>query len=185
MDEVQDEHERDLRLTQGATSDESARADEIASAAWRRAFHEAGHAVVALSIGYEVELLSIKESGDLGGHAVIASIDPLIPRHEIQITLAGWIGEWLANDRMPLVSGRESAKGDDASVDALVAGMLVAPQREAVFRAECSAAAERILVERWAAVTAIATELVDHGTIDGVRVQKIVEGFMPSAARAG
>jgi hypothetical protein len=152
--------ESDLRRAQAEIVDETARA------AWRRAIHEAAHAVVAIEYGLELESVSLEASGGLLAHTVIAG--PIDPHLEIQVLLAGELAE-TADNGWALPYGRQSAACDDAMVDALLSEMPVPPKRKDEIRAECLAAAQRIVVGRRDAIQAIAAVLIEEGTIDGAR----------------
>lgn len=137
-----------------------------------KAFHEAGHAVMAHSFGVPVNYLSIEPFGRRLGRAEIAHTDDLSQR--VQIGLAGWLAEWIANDRQPLPNGRESAADDDARIERDLTASGVSQTDATSLLDQCARAAEGGLVSRWTQLQLLATALMSELSMNANRIRTVL-----------
>jgi len=146
----------------------------------RAAFHEAGHAVAAVAVGYRVRELWI--DGDYSGHCGDdhSSQETTTPAGVYRmaiVALAGWIADAINAGRPELIderrreilelicnaAAREIEEEDDEGGDALAVACLLADGRAgdpAELLADANDEAERIVREEWGTIEAVAAELL-------------------------
>lgn len=140
------------------------------------AYHEAGHAVVALSLGRLVQHISILPRQDRLGHCehrkarLGSSADPL--ESEVLIALGGIVAE----ARFTGTYAWDMATTDLLYVRDLVV-QRVGPRRAERLERRLLAKAEHVLAreEHWRAVELIAAELVRRGSISGRAARHLFE----------
>ncbi len=133
------------------------------------AIHEAGHAVVAASLGVPIDYATIvpDEAINTVGHVAFArdmSDDDYLAVHS-----AGLIADAMENGATSR-AGFALAKGDIERCAEFASAL----DRGAARLRGAQSRAGEILREKWAAVTALADRLLDQKTIDGAEVARIV-----------
>lgn len=137
-----------------------------------RAFHEAGHAVLAAQLGADVERVSIVPSPEARSYVKLPAHPGLTPAEEVVVQLAGEEaqrrldgGEWV------VPSDRERAQQllAAAGIDEAQGRQMFADGRER---------AGRLLADTgtWRRVEAVATALLAEGTLEGGRFREVMAG---------
>jgi hypothetical protein len=154
------------------------RVQAILDADRRFAAHEAGHVVIACSLGLKVHSVTI----DGGPHA---AIDPAAElRHRIQVLLGGWLAEWIDNGRQSLDNGRDSAVHDDRRIEEEFDSASIPLADRATIKNECSATADRVLTARWKQVENLKVMLLTFKTLDDIDVRKTLWPYCNPGHRA-
>lgn len=148
------------------------------------AYHEAGHAVVALALGRLVQEISVLPRRDRLGHcqhrkARLRSAADLL-ENEALIALAGVVAE----ARFTGVYAWNMAATDLRYVRDLVV-QRVGPRRAERLERRLIAKAEHVLAQEghWRAVELIAAELVKRGSISGRAARHLFEQGVRDGAR--
>jgi hypothetical protein len=158
-DEILDQIRRDLLATLAGPVAERRAAPR--GPVYRRAVHEAAHAVVARIGGFQPWELSIFPQDRTGGHIVYTAPDrPAPSRQEVD--------RWLAKPLSEAVIARGLA-------------LVLAPtcDRRTVhdyFRA-ARRQAEDLISGNWAAIEALAEELSDPGCMDAASMHALLDGM--------
>ena len=148
----------------------------------REAHHEAGHAVMAHTLGYPITLVSIAR-GKARCEADITS-DDMDREHPVEGTnrrIRYYLGGIVADMRYPLANanGRYSLLGwgQDMVYVWRLAGINAQNLRSSntqIIEEQLHRAA-RLLATRWQAVSVLADELADQGELPGDEVHAIIE----------
>jgi hypothetical protein len=117
------------------------------------AYHESGHACVAVTLGHPVAWAWIS---DVAGRMSYAA--PLGERDQTIILLAGTIAQHRAEPHSPL------GQSDAARLAALPVDR---------YRAE----AERLVTRHWSLIEDVAAALLDHGEVSGFEVEQLSRGM--------
>ena len=153
------------------------------------AYHEAGHAVMAAALGGRIIRVSIEPPEDDGlkrfGESIVSwppSTDAAIYEVELKVSLAGPVAELLyRSEQMPIESVPEFAA--DWQRIAESATLLKTTRREQL---QLIAKAEfwvRDLFNRtrnWAAVGAVADELLAHYTLENEQLEEAISFWIDS-----
>jgi hypothetical protein len=137
-----------------------------------RAFHEAGHAVLAAQFGVEIERVSIVPIPEARSHVKLPAHPGLSPAEEVVVQLAGEeaqrrldSAEWvMPNDRV-----RAQQLLAAAGIDEAQGRQMFTDGRERAHRLLADAGT-------WRRVEAVATALFAEGTLDGRRFRDIMAG---------
>lgn len=152
------------------------------------AYHEAGHAVVALAQGLRMERVTIKPSEGSHGHAR-ASLDELkgvlmngevagrrlrnqIEKHMRQ-RLAGSISQ---RRFRPLSYRSHHSRDDDEFVLDLSAHLGLSPEEANVRIAQLGDETDRLIKAHWPEIIAVATALLERETLSAAQLRRIVSG---------
>jgi ATP-dependent Zn protease len=135
----------------------------------RIAYHEAGHAVVALALGYVVTSVRIDDEDD-GGRVRYRAPDYVSDAHPILLSIAGHAAEQLRYSSNTELSS--AAKADERRWLELVAHL---PQtsRDTYVR-KLHMQARSLLRLNWAAVEALAAALFEHRSVSHSQIRKVV-----------
>lgn len=137
------------------------------------AFHEAGHAVMAVLCGATVECAdAIRRPGQAGHCTYKIRRDP---RRSLCIGLSGGVAEWLSrNGQGQEFDASCACDLTEADLDlAKLHGGNVRRESSREYRAAL-ALTKRLLCEHWGAVKAVAQRLLSHGTVSGRFIHAVV-----------
>lgn len=137
-----------------------------------RAFHEAGHAVLAAQLGVDVERVSIVPIPEARSYVKLPAHPGLLPAEEVVVQLAGEEAQRHLDGRDWVVpSDRERAQ------QLLVAAGIDEAQGRQMF-ADGRERAARLLADAgtWRRVEAVAAALLAEGTLEGRRFRDVVAG---------
>jgi hypothetical protein len=151
---------RDRLTLQGPTG--KSIVSEIEKAEWRRAVHEAGHAVMAVLWG--VDVLKLTMDGLEHGRASKDAI--------MQIAASGRAAQILLGD-----FSEEDWREDLELIDDMILNRFSDPKARRIHKDILLARCERLLQESWPAVEALATALLAYGRLSGTQVRKIIKGL--------
>lgn len=138
------------------------------------AYHEAGHAVIALRLGYEVRKVTIKPRQGVLGKAYIRN---RTSPDDIRIDLAGALAEALVNpnDEQIQLGSHSDWRNARRSTSEFVALGFIGDQEEGILIHELLQET-RALVRRDAKVIArVAEALLHHETLTGEDIKLIME----------
>jgi hypothetical protein len=133
----------------------------------RLAIHEAGHSVVALSLGWEVPEATI-------ARATTIAPPYTSPAHWIQVGLAGAVAVFIDNGRKSVRDALVGASKDLDQVEGEFVVLVPELERPRV-RSDGWHAALAILDARWARVGALATALISNSRLTAEQVRAIVD----------
>jgi cell division protease FtsH len=163
---------------------------------WMVAIHEAGHAVAAIVIGWDVVKVTIEGVGEIGGYCEYDYSRRPAPQRPVALrawvsdcaitTLAGCIAQRLFGQAMA-----HGGRGDRAAWESMVAENAENDLRQArrlaqanlfwgdrgeidVFVREVATASEALVRREIEAVFAVARALVDRRSLTGEELRKIV-----------
>jgi hypothetical protein len=166
------------------------------------AHHEAGHAVVALALGIDVDLVTVectvRDGEEEGPHmrhtatsdmlwldrALVARVRSVPPERyallisNLTIAWAGVVAERVLCRRAPQPFWTKRPKaGSDADLALDMARALGVRGRRRVrdFVDSFEPAARRIVVDRWREVEAVAARLLEIGTLSGPQLRAVLE----------
>jgi hypothetical protein len=137
-----------------------------------RAFHEAGHAVLAAQLGVDIERVSIVPIPEARSHVKLSAHPGLSPAEEVVVQLAGEEaqrrldgGGWV----MPSDRERTQRLLAAAGIDEAQGRQLFADGRERAARLLADAGT-------WRRVEAVAAALLAEGTLEGRRFRDVMAG---------
>jgi ATP-dependent Zn protease len=136
----------------------------------RIAYHEAGHAIVALALNGIVTLVRIQD-GEGGGTVRYQLPEPVSDAHRIIIAMAGGVAEQLryrSSGFLPSPNARA-----DQCIWLELTSHLPQEAQDAYLRM-LQAQVRALLRINWHAVEAVAMTLVEHRNISGAQVRKLV-----------
>ena len=152
------------------------------------AYHEAGHAVVALAQRLRVEGVTIKPSKGNHGHAT-TSLDELKGvlmngevagrrlRNQIEKHMRQSLAGSMSQRRFRSSSYRSHHSRDDDEFVADLSGYLGLPPEEANVRiAQVGDETECLVKEHWPEIVAVATALLERETLSAPELRRIVSG---------
>jgi ATP-dependent Zn protease len=142
----------------------------------RTAYHEAGHAVMAMAKGCALRRISIRPRGDLLGSTMAGTrrVGPVADQKNIAVALAGHIGEQMA-------VGKLAAAALEGSLDDMTAAYKLmrrrgfkthAAQEQEYWRVGLAVHDE--LRARWRAVRALARALLEREHLSGKEARRII-----------
>jgi len=143
----------------------------------RIAYHEAGHTVVARSLGIEVEGVSIVEDEDSHGRSLSPlregfdyygdeDADEHLEDH-LLVCLAGAVAEEKLTGKRPELEGNDRQGAGDILIR-IAPGTNGAKMEESIDRAR------DILSENWSNVTTLAEALLEHGKLSAGQVRTLL-----------
>jgi hypothetical protein len=137
------------------------------------AYHEAGHATAAVVLGLGVESATIVRDGDRLGHVIVPVDEHGGVEYYIKQATMTWCGVLAGERHVGVVV--EDLGGDDhqqieAYGDLAGLGFGEAP----TFAAWTRQRAMNLLAAHWAAVAAVALALLEHDTLTGSEVRRLV-----------
>lgn len=154
------------------------------------AYHEAGHAVMAAALGGRIIHVSIEPPEDDGlkrfGESIVSwppSTDSVIYEVELKVSLAGPVAELLyRSEQMPIESVPEFAADWQRAVESAVQLKTTRQeQRQLISKAEFWVQDFLNQTCNWAAVGAVADELLAHYTLENEQLQEAISFWIDSA----
>ena len=154
------------------------------------AYHEAGHAVMAAALGGRIIRVSIEPPEDDGlkrfGESIVSwppSIDAVIYEVELKVSLAGPVAELLyRSEQMPVESVPEFGADWQRAVESAVRLRTTRQeQRLLISKAELWVQDFFNQTCNWAAVGAIADELLAHYTLENEQLHEAISFWIDSA----
>ncbi len=149
------------------------------SQSWGRAYHEAGHAVAAITLGYRLRSVSM---GSPDGYGLSTRVELGSPRDALTIALAGRAGDERAS-RLGLHTEPTRPLGDGDWGNAMAAlddaGFSRHPYEAAARNREYDQGqwrAEQQVKQHWSAVRRVAETLHARGELTGSEVELLVKG---------
>jgi ATP-dependent Zn protease len=138
------------------------------------AYHEAGHAVIALRLGYEVEKATIvRRQGVLGRVDVLPRTSP----DDIKINLAGQLAEALvnSNDEQIQLGAHRDWQNARRSARKFVALGFINSREKGILIDELLAETTALVRRDRDAISRVAEALLERKTLTGAEVRQIVE----------
>jgi hypothetical protein len=142
------------------------------------AYHEAGHAVAAATLGGAVITSTITRKKDQFGLTEWSLPDPVDPRKRIIVTFAGPLAHHRHN---PKCFEPDAAQSDFLDIDRIVEALDLPEEQQARFKSECEQEAERLLDENWVLIERVAEALFLHRTLNGLQAKAVLGD--PEAAK--
>jgi hypothetical protein len=138
----------------------------------QRAFHEAGHAVLAAQLGEQIERVSIAPSAAASSYVKFPAHAALAPGEQLVALLAGEEAQRRLGDADPVAAGdRERARQvlSAAAIDEARGQQMLADGR---------AQARQLLADAatWRQVEAVAAALLAEGALDAARFRAVMAG---------
>jgi hypothetical protein len=145
------------------------------------AYHEAGHAVAAVALGFDVEVASIVPDDDcILGHVIVPVSDDRDLEYWIRRATMLWCGP-LAAQRHPGTFLDDDGGGDDHQSIAVYGDCAAIGSGESDgFKVWTRARAMSILNANWSAVAAVALALLEHDTLTGGEIRQLVAEVEPA-----
>jgi hypothetical protein len=141
------------------------------------AYHEAGHAVVARLLDFDVVYVTVRESGDANGHCMMIKAGWQGSSAQVAALAEALIIQTMAG---PLAQAKFTADptsdGTDYDDKSLIAEYLPKAQRS---RQDLGDEALALVQGHWAAITDVARELLRVGRISGDRLDIIISRVEP------
>ena len=154
------------------------------------AYHEAGHAVMAAALGGRIIRVSIEPPEDDGlkrfGESIVSwppSTDAAIYEVELKVSLAGPVAELLyRSEQIPIESVPEfAADWQRVAESAVLLKATRQEQLQLISRAEFWVRDFFNQTRNWAAVGAVADELLAHYTLENEQLQEAISFWIDSA----
>jgi hypothetical protein len=155
------------------------------------AYHEAGHAVMAAVLGGRIIRVSIEPPEDDGlkrfGESIVSwpvSSDAAIYEAELKVSLAGPVAELLYRSEDAAIESIPEFAADWQRVieSALRLKTTKREQLDLISRAESWVRAFLNQTRHWAAVSAVADELLAHHTLEHEQLQESISFWVESVA---
>ena len=137
------------------------------------AYHEAGHAVIGLALGYDVGSVTIRPTDRYFGRARVTAPDGPIDREkEIKVDLAGLLAGRLI-DHLPLkeLIANGSATGDWKH--AWKTARLLNPRQAEILICSLMLETEALIRDYQQTIASVATALLEHETLTGDEIRRI------------
>ncbi|MFT5303049.1 MAG: ATP-dependent Zn protease [Mariniblastus sp.] len=151
------------------------------------AYHESGHAVISVLMGGQVDEVSISPPDDDGpnryGHTITrwpAMTREKLIAAEICVSLAGPVAEMLYVDEIRLISDVPEWAADWFRASQIAVDELATLGLAERLLVDCQNRIERLFDQQnaWAAVGAVADELLAHETLEREQVDDVVSFWL-------
>jgi ATP-dependent Zn protease len=138
------------------------------------AYHEAGHAVIAIRLGYEVEKVTIKRRQGVLGRAVIRNRRS---PDDIRVSLAGALAEALVNpsDEEIQLGARTDWRNTRRSTREFVSLGFIGRNERNILIEELMHDTRALVWRDREAIGRVAEALLKHVTLNGDAIKRIVE----------